>query len=422
MTVLPFTPAQQAAPAPVPATPAGTGNAGPGDFLAAFLAAMGTTPSDGPVAGDAPGPVEVAPPPVEEVALGATGSVEQGAQAAPRVVEEGALAPVSKPSAPDETDPVLVDPTLAAVAALQNLMAPQLAAAVPATKPEHVIEETAQADPRVVEEGALAPVSKPLQPPAGPAPDLETAAAQPPRSTEQPPQPADLPADSSPELAVAGLAAPPKEHTSVPAEVAGSSVAVPNLPATAIQSSPTANLAPAAVPTAPPVANTAPLDRVAQQVFGEVTSLVSRGNGTHRIAMTLNPEQLGEVRVVMTVRDGAVHVRMAAGHEARAALLDGSPELSRLLETSGATETRIVVRDLPATAPTPTTPTTDSTSAGNGSPDQRAGTRADHQARDGSDHNSPRSTRTDGSTSTAAVARPSQSVTGTRLAGVDLTM
>jgi flagellar hook-length control protein FliK len=209
-------------------------------------------------------------------------------------------------------------------------------------------------------------------------------------------------------------------------------VQAPTLPATSqpsFQAVPAITHVQVATPAAP-VANTTPLDRVAAQVFPEVTSLVSRGAGTHRIALTLNPEHLGEVRVVMTVRAGAVHVRLAAGQEARLSLADGSGELSRLLEHAGATEVRVVVRDLPATAPgaastNPSTPTTDTSSTsssgltGDRSPDQHAGTRADHQARDGSDH-TPRSIRTDGST--AGVTLSIKPVTGARAAGLDLTM
>jgi hypothetical protein len=167
---------------------------------------------------------------------------------------------------------------------------------------------------------------------------------------------------------------------------------------------------------------------VGGQVFPEVTSLVSRGNGTHRITLTLKPEALGEVRVVMTVRDGAVHVRLAAGHEAQQALLEGSTELSRLLERAGATETRIAVRDLSgATAPTTGTSTGSDTGSGTGpdlgqgaglgagddrSQDQHAGTRAEHEATDG---------RHISSTTGASAPRPVQSVTRTP-SGVDVTM
>jgi hypothetical protein len=180
--------------------------------------------------------------------------------------------------------------------------------------------------------------------------------------------------------------------------------------------------APAAGPAAP----------VTAQVFPEVTSLVSGGDGTHRITLTLKPEALGEVRVVMTVRDGAVHVRLAAGHEAQQALLSGSSELTRLLEHAGATDTRIVVRDLGA-GPAPVTGASGDRSAGlgtdsganlgqasgfgpgagsNNTQDQHAGTRAEHSATEGEPDTGTRTQQ----------SRPVQPVTRARTSGVDVTM
>jgi hypothetical protein len=197
---------------------------------------------------------------------------------------------------------------------------------------------------------------------------------------------------------------------------------------------PTTGVTPGAPTGAPaPAAAHAP---VTGQVFPEVTSLVSRGDGVHRITLSLKPEALGEVRVVMTVRDGAVHVRLAAGHEAQQALLQGSPELTRLLEHAGATDTRIIVRDLfGAAAPTTSSTSTGSNAGsstgtgtgpgpdlgqgqglgagGNRSQDQHAGTRAEHLATDG---------RHDTTTGGATVPRSAQPAARTRMSGVDVTM
>ncbi len=156
----------------------------------------------------------------------------------------------------------------------------------------------------------------------------------------------------------------------------------------------------------------------------EVTRLVSQGNGTHRLTMTLRPEALGEVRVTLTVRDGEVRVRFAAGEEAQRALVEGAPELRRVLELAGAGDTRVVVRDLaqPVTPGTtsPTTPSPahsggegrgDTAAAGHdrSTPqDQHAGTRGGSSARDG---------LSDG----AHAPRPEPD-RHTRTAGVDLTM
>jgi len=179
-------------------------------------------------------------------------------------------------------------------------------------------------------------------------------------------------------------------------------------------------------------ADPAPAQPVTRQVFPEVTSLATKGDGTHRITLTLKPEALGEVRVVMTVRDGAVHVRLAAGHEAQQALREGSPELTRLLAVAGASESRITVRDLPA-VPAASVDTSPDLGADQRPQDQRpqdqrpqdqrpqdqhAGTRAHDPATDGT-HDGTRHRRG------ATGANPPQSnepVTHTRAAGVDVTM
>ena len=57
----------------------------------------------------------------------------------------------------------------------------------------------------------------------------------------------------------------------------------------------------------------------------EIATLTSRGEGVHRVTLQLNPRALGDVRVVLTMRHGDVHVRLAAGPEARAALGQSPP-------------------------------------------------------------------------------------------------
>jgi hypothetical protein len=126
--------------------------------------------------------------------------------------------------------------------------------------------------------------------------------------------------------------------------------------------------------------------------------------------------------VTLTVRDGEVHVRFAGGDQAQRALLEGAPELRRVLEMTGATETRVVVRDLagglapgsPNASPSPApgggggggdTPAPGQGHAG--TPDQHARTRGGSTARDG---------LTDGATA----PRPEPARRSPR--GVDLTM
>jgi flagellar hook-length control protein FliK len=76
---------------------------------------------------------------------------------------------------------------------------------------------------------------------------------------------------------------------------------------------------------------------VLQQVFPQITR-VAGTQGTHRLAITLHPEQLGEVKVTVVVRAGNVRVTVAtdpANGMARTALEHGAPELRRLLEATG---------------------------------------------------------------------------------------
>ncbi len=130
-----------------------------------------------------------------------------------------------------------------------------------------------------------------------------------------------------------------------------------------------------------------------------MTRLVAAGNGTHRIRLQLEPEALGDVRVVLTIRNGEVHVRLAAGEDAQRALRDGAPELRRLLELAGASDTKIVVRDLSSGSASGNATSTNLTSqggdgfgrgtsgdVGNGgdrSHHQHAGTRGGSNAREG---------------------------------------
>ncbi|MBI2244414.1 MAG: flagellar hook-length control protein FliK [Nocardioides sp.] len=84
---------------------------------------------------------------------------------------------------------------------------------------------------------------------------------------------------------------------------------------------------------------------VAHQVFPEVVRLTTSSDGPQRVTIRLNPESLGEVRVVLTQRQGGLEVSLSAGTEARRALADGTPELQRLLDAVGRSDARIVVRD-----------------------------------------------------------------------------
>ena len=94
---------------------------------------------------------------------------------------------------------------------------------------------------------------------------------------------------------------------------------------------------------------TATTTTVTQQVFPEVVKVAASGSGTHRLVVTLNPEDLGEVRVTVVVRNGQVRVDVSTdptvGH-ARDALIQGAPELRRMLEASGTNSATVTFRDL----------------------------------------------------------------------------
>ncbi|WP_101525396.1 flagellar hook-length control protein FliK [Nocardioides houyundeii] len=177
---------------------------------------------------------------------------------------------------------------------------------------------------------------------------------------------------------------------------------------------PVATVVPTPGPTATGTQPTAAAAAVAGQVFTEVTQLVSRGDGTHRITLTLSPEALGDVRVILTVRNGEVHVTFAAGDQARQALIESTPELVRLLELVGATETKVAVRDHgPQTAPG----TDPRFGAGPGTSDGRREPQT-HHARTREGQNA-----TDGTTrGTRAHALPHEPATRTRSAGLDVTV
>lgn len=146
---------------------------------------------------------------------------------------------------------------------------------------------------------------------------------------------ADHPASAAPQPAEAG------SPTTEPADSALSNLTVSG--------------APAALPTVTanaPTSPDAPAQPVASQLSAEVTALMSRADGTHRIRLRLSPEALGDVSVVLTLRKGAVEVTLGAGAQARLALEESSGELHRLLQLAGAQTTQVVVKDLADSSPT----------------------------------------------------------------------
>jgi flagellar hook-length control protein FliK len=72
------------------------------------------------------------------------------------------------------------------------------------------------------------------------------------------------------------------------------------------------------------------------QIVSHVTPLLERTDGTHQVTMHLHPEQLGGVRVEVTLQRGEVSMHLRADTEAgHAALRDGLPALRTQLEAAG---------------------------------------------------------------------------------------
>lgn len=224
--------------------------------------------------------------------------------------------------------------------------------------------------------------------------------------------------------------------TGTPATATAPSVASPT-PATtpAAATTPTAVTA---VGAAAPAAPAAPVDsaaapaapRVAEQVFPEVVR-ISGGTvegGPRRVTVKLNPESLGEVRIVLTQRRGELEVALTAGQDARRALAEGASELHRLLEAVGRTDSRIVFRELPGTSTLPAitpdgAPRTDVSTDLSGDAWSGAGRPGGEPAadRDGTRQFAGRTNATDGTASATPESRP-VTTAGRSHRGVDLTM
>ncbi|MFL6107485.1 MAG: flagellar hook-length control protein FliK, partial [Marmoricola sp.] len=299
MTVVPLTPA--AAPVPTPGAAAGSN---PVDFLAQMLDALahpalngaGETPTTKTVPKAPTKPVLVEP---AETPEGETPEADAQTQTQTQI------------QTPIPTTVPTTDPTLTALVAQHGLRLPVVApspgkpddrdASAPSTTPPAAApvdqgKHRGQVDNPGLHLGvdhtghpvnpkhaasAAAPADKDATPPVVPAPPSASAEASEP--------PADAPvAHSSVAPAAPQVTAPP---------VGGAPVIATATPATTTP-----------VSSAPSIS-----DQVFDQVTGQVTSLATRGNGTSRITMKLQPEALGEVRVVLTMRAGAVHVRLAAG-------------------------------------------------------------------------------------------------------------
>lgn len=350
MSVAPFLPATTRPPrtgATDGADPRERGTA-PG-FGAELAAALGTTPADRADADTADG----TGPGTATTGTGTTTDTTDSSNGTP-----------GEPAPPSEQDALL----LAALAGAAVLPTTPQTAATPAdagTAPDPSVGPTEVASPAAAATSATTDVvpgagAAPLNaaaPGTTPAPGEAAGPALEPGDTAgipgidgaaEPSGEGDLPGGTADDRSSGQSGAPsaPSGSGTAPATNASApSTATPAADAGALAGPQPATAATGARPAVEPPAPTTPTTTVLRQVFPEITRVAAGPPGTHRIALTLNPESLGEVRVTVMVRAGEVQVSLGATTDAaQRALLEGSPELHRLLDRLGV-ESRVVVRD-----------------------------------------------------------------------------
>lgn len=308
--------------------------------------------------------VDVAVAPDAEPAAAATTDVL--ANLLKPVTEDAQIAEGTAPDAPAAELPATPLPDFNAAAAAVVPVIAQLAFQAPPTAP--VTDASATAVAAVAAAPAVATAGATAVAAAGAAPAL------------------------TPTAPVADKAAPAKtdEPTTATssAETSAPDAELPDVAVTRVEQRPAAteqrSTSPAQTPTVAPVSGAAPITstaapvaadtgQVTRQVFPEVVRVVNNPAGPQRVTIKLNPEALGEVRVVLTSRGGQLEVSLAAGSEARAALTDGASELHRLLDMVGRGDSRIVVRDLLGAMPGTTVSQPAATTSGSGVPTDLAG-------------------------------------------------
>lgn len=206
----------------------------------------------------------------------------------------------------------------------------------------------AASDEATVAVGPLVPLpAVALMTPLAPVVPAPTATAGRPAAKQT--QPGSTPAEPTavaavPDAPVQLADAPPRAATEHAARLADPTPAVgaPTVTAAVTATAP-ATPQPTSAPAATPGPAGAP---VLQQVAPALARVASRGDGVHRMSLTLHPADLGEVRLTVTVRGGHVDVQIAAGREARDLMREGSGELRHLLESVGRTAGAITFRDL----------------------------------------------------------------------------
>ncbi|WP_148575481.1 flagellar hook-length control protein FliK [Nocardioides caldifontis] len=327
---------------------AGAGAEGSADAFAGLLGgatgeAAAGTPDGAPAAvvpavpADVPADVQAGPLPA---GVAQPGTVPVESPAIPTLPGEDGLSEGETPEAtPGSASPVVSAAQIIAAAQVTPIAPLLAAAAAVAAAARTAVEGSADADAGVTGVTGTAPGVQPAEAVAS----AEAADVQPLPAAERAALPAAPVADGEPVAQPPATAAPRDDAPATRQEAAPA----PAAPAVAGTSAVT--LSSTTAPAAASASGAEGSSQVTGQVFPEVSRLVSRGDGTQRITLKLSPEALGDVRVVLTVRGGEVHVRMAGGEAAQQALLQGAPELHRLLEATGATSSRLEIGDARST-------------------------------------------------------------------------
>lgn len=326
------------------------------------------------------------------------------------------------PAAPEEPATATDDPVATGIdaSALQLALGmPPIVAQAAASKPVTATVDGTATPVASVDDAPTAAPTDPLAAAGG----SGQAGADAGRSGD--PDPNAAPTPSAPTTPDTGVQ--PAGSTAAPRTEAHADPSPAPAPVTSVPGA--ATVAPTSAAAAAPT-TTADVHRVAGQVFPEVLrASANNDTGTSRVTVKLNPESLGEVRVVLTQRRGGLEVTLAAGSDAQRALSDGAPELRRLLESVGRADSRILIRDLP-TGPLPATATpsapavrTDVSTDLAGGAWSGAGRPGGEPApdREHSRHHPGSTNATDGISSAIPASRPTTTTSPGR-AGLDLSM
>jgi len=136
-------------------------------------------------------------------------------------------------------------------------------------------------------------------------------------------------ADSSPSTPPATPAVPARPAAKTPDAVGPAAPSAPAM-APARTEAPAPTDGPAGAPVLPPT--------VADQIVSAVVPLHGRGDGRHEVTLELRPEELGAIRVEVSVEHQTVHLTLHAAEPATGRLLSAAlPELRSALADAGLT-------------------------------------------------------------------------------------